>query len=65
MTRQQMLDWVSKATLYDLLYKTRFAPAGDPFFVDAVVSVALHSKLNALRTADPAAYTRASKDMGW
>lgn len=65
MTRQQMLDWVASATLYELLYKHRFAPCGDPFFVDEEVSVALSSKLNALRIANPEGFVRASKEMGW
>lgn len=36
MNETEMIAWINNASYYDLLYKWRFAKAGDPFFVGMV-----------------------------
>jgi len=49
-----------------LLWKSRFAPAGDPWF-QGETGVYLLKRLSELRNADPEEYVRASKSIsiGW
>ena len=54
--------WIDNASLYDLLYRWRFAPAGT-FVGDVGI---YHAKVMfAKRDADPEEWTRVSKDVGW
>jgi hypothetical protein len=56
--------WIDSATLYELLYKWRFAISGDPYFQGDTGGYFL-DVMEAKRKANPHAWTQASKDMGW
>jgi uncharacterized membrane protein len=63
MTAKQK-KWIDNATLVELLRKWRFAPPGDPWFQGETGEY--YSKVMfAWRDRDPAAWTRASKTVGW
>ncbi len=56
--------WIDEASIVNLLHKWRFAPSGDSMF--AGESGKYYSKVMAAkRDANPAAYTAASKRIGW
>lgn len=56
--------WIDNATLSSLLHRWRFAPLGDPMFQGATGEY--YSKVMfGKRDADPAAWTAASKSVGW
>lgn len=56
--------WIDEASIEDLLAKNRFAKAGDPFFMGELGKYFLEI-MAAKRFADPDAYIRASKAIGW
>lgn len=59
----KMKEWIDGADIEQLLSKWRFAATGDPFFVGKVGTY--YSKvMGEKRTADPEAYTAASKSIG-
>ena len=55
---------IDKMSIYDLLRRNRFAPAGDEIFEDESGTYFL-KRMCELRDANPAMYSRASRDLGW
>lgn len=64
MTEEQRLDWIKNASLEALLEKWRFEPSGSPWFGGRVFEE-FSKKFYEMKRADPAAFTRASKRVGW
>ena len=64
MTPEQK-KWIDEASYEDLLRKLRFAPAGDPMFIDDTVYEYYSKVVQERKAADPAAHVRASKSIGW
>lgn len=64
MTIQQMKDWINNASYRDLLYKWRFARAGDPFFTIPEVSDLYEKRMAEFREKNSAECIRASKAIG-
>lgn len=57
-------QWIDNASIRQLLSRWRFATAGDAIFQGETGEY--YSKVMcAKRDADPAAWTHASKDIGW
>ena len=65
MTEVQMLAWVESASYLQLLSKMRFAPIGDPHFVNEIVYAAIKSKMTQIEAEDPGIRTRTSKQLDW
>jgi len=60
----QIKEWIDGANIEMLLRKWRFARSGDPYFQGEAGKY--YSEVMAKkRNEDPAAYTRASKNIGW
>ena len=59
-----MKEWIDSASIEDLLNKWRFAPAGDPWF-QGEIGAHFAKVIAARRDADPDAWVRASKSLGW
>jgi hypothetical protein len=55
---------IDKLSIYQLLQRNRFAPAGDEIFEGESGTYFL-KRMCELRDANPAAYSRASRDLGW
>ena len=55
---------IDRLTVEQLLMQHRFAPAGDLRYQGEEGDYRVR-RLTKLRTADPAAYTAASKNIGW
>lgn len=49
MTKQEMITWIDNASYEDLLRKWRFAPGGDPFFVDEIGKILFKSNVRKKR----------------
>lgn len=64
MTEARAREWIDKASLFALLSKWRFAPSGDPL-LQGETGEYFFKVMVAKRTADPAAWVRASKAVGW
>lgn len=64
MTAQEK-EWIDKASTEQLLGKWRFAPVGDEYFQDAERVAYFQKAMQEKRSADPAGWTRASKNLGW
>lgn len=64
MSEAEMIAWIDKATLAELLEKWRFAPSGDRM-MQGHVGEHFVRVMAAKRTADPAGWVRASKSIGW
>ena len=64
MTEQERMDWIDKATHFELLRLNRFEPAGSPWF-KGEVGKHFFERMRALKEADPAGAVRDSKDLGW
>jgi hypothetical protein len=62
-TRAQ-LEWIDNASTEELLRRWLKAPPGDTIFQGAVGDY-YKEVMFAKRAADPAAWTRASKNIGW
>lgn len=57
-------EWIDNASIYDLLYRNRFAAIGSGWFTGE--RGAYHLKvMTEKRAANPAEYVAASKSMGW
>ena len=65
MTEQQMLDWVANASYLQLLSKMRFAPIGDPFFVNPAAYSAFTKRMSDFEAEDPGIRARTSKQLSW
>ena len=63
MTPEQK-KWIDEASLETLLSKWRFAKVGDPLLQDDTGQY-FSKVMFAKRDADPDAWTRASKSIGW
>lgn len=63
MNRQEK-EAIDNLTVEQLLRQHRFAPAGDPRYQGEEGDYRV-ARLAKLRSADPAAYTAASKNIGW
>lgn len=61
---RRMLDWIENAGREDLLRKWRFEPIGSAWFVGEV-GKAFTKRMSKVREEDPAAWTAASKGVGW
>lgn len=57
-------DHINSLSVYDLLYKNRFAPVGEKWFQGETGKYWLR-RMNEVRAEDPGAYVAASKHMGW
>jgi len=55
---------IDSLDVYQLLYKNRFTPCGDPWFQDETGKYWI-DRLAKLRNEDIDAYIMASKQMGW
>jgi len=55
---------IDAMSVYTLLCKQRFAPAGDPFYEGESGKYAMN-RLADLRSQDNNAYVAASKELGW
>ncbi len=55
---------IQKMSIYDMLRRNRFSPVGDEIFMGETGVYFLY-RMCELRDADPAAYARASRDLGW
>lgn len=64
MTQNEMKKWIDGATLEELLRKWRFDPSGSPWFQGEVGSY-FSEVMSEKRSQDPAAWTAASKRIGW
>jgi hypothetical protein len=66
MTAQQK-EWIDNATYERLLRKWRFAPIGDPYFVDQDTSDYYCQRMRDLREAPGGEdeHIRASRAIGW
>ena len=65
MTKDQMIEWIDKASLAELLHRWRFGAIGDPFF-QGEVGQHYDATMKAKRRAEgPEAWTAASKQVGW
>jgi hypothetical protein len=64
MTNEEMIKWIDSATYYDLFYKWRKSPSGNPFFQGEVGKY--YSRVMAQRREEvgPAEHTRISKLIG-
>lgn len=63
MTTEEMIAWIDQASYEDLLRKWRFAPIGDPFFLDQQVQLHYVESMGSKgKSVDTAA---ASKRVGW
>ena len=61
---ESIKNWIDNATLEQLLHKWRFGEHGDEYFQGE--AGAYYSRIMfAKRDADPAAWVRASKSVGW
>ena len=56
--------WIDNATLAELLQRWRFAPPGDPMF-QGECGKHFSDVMFGKRDANPAAWTSASKEVGW
>ena len=66
MTQDELerIEWINSANLVDLLRRWRMSPIGDPIYHGEVGNH--YSKvLKEARDADPDAWARASKIIGW
>jgi len=63
MTPEQK-KWIDESDVETLLRKWRFAPSGDPL-LQGECGEYYKQKMMALQSADPVAWTRASKNIGW
>ena len=64
MTTEEMIAWIDAASYEDLLRNWRFAPAGDPFFMDEVgrhYRAVMEQRRNEV---GPEAHIAASKTIG-
>ena len=57
-------EWIDNASLKELLRKNRFEPVGSPWFIGELGTY-FSKVMNEKRAADPAGWTRASKELGW
>lgn len=57
-------QWIDNASIRQLLIRCRFATAGDAIFQGETGDYYINV-MCAKRDADPAAWTHASKDIGW
>ena len=64
MTKKERMKWIDNASLKELLRKNRFEPAGSPWFSGEVGDYFL-KVMGEKKKADPAGWTRASKELGW
>ena len=64
MNENEMIAWIDGASYEDLFRKNRFAPIGDPFFVNDVVFEHFSKAIRRLRPSSEE-YTRISKKIGW
>jgi hypothetical protein len=55
---------IDKMTIYQMLQRNRFAPMGDEIFMGES-GIYFLKRMCELRDANPAAYSRASRDLGW
>jgi hypothetical protein len=58
-------EWIDNASYQSLLQKQRFAPSGDPVFQDKEAWEYFSARMGKLKSEDPAAAVRASKNLGW
>lgn len=64
MTEQEHIEAIEQMGVRELLRLNRFEPSGSPWFTGAIGDRAT-ARLSELRSQDPAAYTAASKSIGW
>ncbi len=57
-------QWIDEATLVQLLRRWRFSESGDPIFQGKAGDY-FANRLGQLQAEDPAAWTAASKEVGW
>ena len=65
MANEQMKKWIANASYAQLLYKWRFAPVGDPFFMDEVGQYyedVMRLRRNEIGDAE---HVKISKYIGW
>lgn len=55
---------INGMSIYEMLRRNRFAPMGDEIFMGESGTYFLQ-RMCELRDANPAAYSRASRDLGW
>lgn len=65
MTEAEMIAWIDTATLEDLLRRWRFAAAGSPWFIGTIGQHYTDTMARRRTEAGPAAWTAASKTVGW
>ena len=63
MTKEQK-DWIDNASIFELLFRWRFKPAGDPIF-QGETGTYYSDVMFRKRDEDNAAWVSASKTMGW
>lgn len=62
---ERMLQWIEKASYEELLYKWRFSPAGDPFFIGKIGDF-YQDRMNKLKIETPIEeQVSISKKVGW
>lgn len=64
MTEEQR-KWIDEASIEALLSRLRFAPSGDPIFTGEAGEHFLKTIARRREEAGPAAWTAASKAVGW
>jgi hypothetical protein len=65
MTEAEMIAWIDHADLEALLSRWRFEPTGSPWFVGAVAEHYSATMKQRQAEVGPAAWTDASKNVGW
>ncbi len=64
MTKEQMRDWIDRASYQQLLQKWRMAPSGDPFFQGDIGTYYQEKMAEKRKEVGGAAHVRASKNIG-
>ena len=63
--KEQMKQWIDKASYIELLRKYRYAPAGDPFFQGEIGDYYCEVMSKKRKEVGNEEHTRASKAIDW
>ncbi len=65
MSDDSMKEWIDNASYEELLWKWRFSPAGDPFFVGEMGSYYARKLAEKRQEIGNEEHVRVSKKIGW